>query len=51
MFTFFGLFLLTVWPFAIVGVFALVESYNNHKFRKNVSIDNVCKTYGIPMES
>lgn len=47
MFTFFGLFLLTVWPFAIVGVFALVESYNNHKFRKNVSVAAMSKTYNI----
>ena len=38
---------LTVWPFAIVGVFALVESYNNHKFRKNVSIAAMSKTYNI----
>lgn len=45
------LFALTAWPFAIIGVFALVESYSNYKFRKNVSIENVCKTYGIPMES
>ena len=47
MFTFFGLFLLTVWPFAIVGVFALVESYDNYKFRKNVSIAAMSKTYNI----
>ena len=38
---------LTIWPFAIVGVFALVESYNNHKFRKNVSIAAMSKTYNI----
>jgi hypothetical protein len=47
MFTFLGLFLLTVWPFAIVGVFALVESYDNYKFRKNVSIAAMSKTYNI----
>ena len=38
---------LTIWPFAIVGVFALVKSYNNHKFRKNVSIAAMSKTYNI----
>jgi|11_taG_2_1085331.scaffolds.fasta_scaffold22964_2 hypothetical protein len=47
MFTFFGLFLLTIWPFAIVGVFALIESYSNYKFRKNVSIEAMSKTYNI----
>ena len=47
MFTFFGLFALTVWPFAIVGVFTLVESYDNYKFRKNVSIAAMSKTYNI----
>ena len=41
------LFALTVWPFAIIGVFALVESYSNYKFRKNVSIAAMSKTYNI----
>ena len=41
------LFALTAWPFAIIGVFALVESYSNYKFRKNVSIAAMSKTYNI----
>ena len=47
MLSFFILFALTVWPFAIVGVFALIESYDNYKFRKNVSIAAMSKTYNI----
>lgn len=38
---------LTIWPFAIVAIFAFVESYSNYKFRKNVSIEAMSKTYNI----
>lgn len=51
MFAFLVLFLLTAGPFIVLGVYALLDDYENYKFRKNVSIENVCKTYGIPMES
>ena len=47
MFSLLLLIALTVWPFVIVGVFALVESYSNYKFRKNVSIEAMSKTYNI----
>lgn len=47
MFSLLLLIALTIWPFAIVGVFALVESYINCKFRKNVSIEAMSKTYNI----
>lgn len=47
MLSFLILFALTVWPFAIVAIFALVESYSNYKFRKNVSIAAMSKTYNI----
>jgi hypothetical protein len=47
MLSFLILFALTVWPFAIVAIFALVESYDNYKFRKNVSIAAMSKTYNI----
>lgn len=51
MFSFLVLFLLTIGPFLVLGIYALIQEYENYKFRNNVSIENVCKTYGIPMES
>jgi len=47
MFSLLLLIALTIWPFAIVATFALVESYSNYKFRKNVSIAAMSKTYNI----
>lgn len=47
MFSLLLLIALTIWPFAIVSVFALTESYSNYKFRKNVSIEAMSKTYNI----
>ena len=47
MFSLLLLIALTIWPFAIVAIFALAESYSNYKSRKNVSIAAMSKTYNI----
>jgi hypothetical protein len=47
MLSFLILFFLTAGPFLVLGIYALIDDYENYKFRKNVSIAAMSKTYNI----